>query len=228
MGTIVISSDHLRDYAIAFCRDAALTFDVLESLLGAYGVELRFEDLDGHTVLRAYSACRLGAHPNEILSLHESDRLVTGIYNLKRGDPAEIAAAVRTIVVPLRRGSVILLRESRTLVVTGQRSSVQESLLLAEGLDESTLRGSGFAAVPSSPATESSMTLTPMAVVPERRNVREELSRLKSIKITEIVDGGTFELDDGRRVRILGIDAPSRREEHDRDASDALRKLVMD
>lgn len=54
-----------------------------------------------------------------------------------------------------------------------------------------------------------------------------QLKQLPTATVSRIIDGDTVLLKDGRRVRLIGIDAPELGEPLADEASDALRKLVM-
>ena len=47
-------------------------------------------------------------------------------------------------------------------------------------------------------------------------------------KVTRIIDGDTIELEDERRVRLIGIDTPERGDEFYKEAGDNLAELILD
>ena len=48
----------------------------------------------------------------------------------------------------------------------------------------------------------------PPRPVDEHRSVRESVRAKKSARVAKVLDGATFELENGRRVRLLGVAAP--------------------
>ena len=59
----------------------------------------------------------------------------------------------------------------------------------------------------------------------------KELDALRSgqtalYEVKRVVDGDTFELKDGEKVRLLGIDAPDEHECYFEESKEALRKLI--
>lgn len=47
-----------------------------------------------------------------------------------------------------------------------------------------------------------------------------------SVSVKKVVDGDTFEISKEKTVRVLGIDAPNRGEKGDKEAADALSKMI--
>ena len=88
---------------------------------------------------------------------------------------------------------------------------------------------------PLTPATTAMLIFVVLAVVrivvfrPELANDGKPRTK---VFVQHVIDGDTFDLDDGRRVRMLGIDAPEAgfrdkpREDHSAEATDWLRKRI--
>lgn len=57
-------------------------------------------------------------------------------------------------------------------------------------------------------------------------NIYFLLDRLARVEVTRVVDGDSFELKDGRRIRLLGLDAPELENCMGPEAKDALKVLI--
>ena len=67
---------------------------------------------------------------------------------------------------------------------------------------------------------------------PAREAVREKETEYyqkgyeEIVRVSYVIDGDTFDLADGRRVRLIGIDARERGDEYYKEATDFLKRLI--
>jgi endonuclease YncB( thermonuclease family) len=60
----------------------------------------------------------------------------------------------------------------------------------------------------------------------KQENIPEEVQEPTSFKVQRIIDGDTFVLSTGERVRLIGIDTPERNEYYFQEAKGRLEELI--
>ncbi len=58
-------------------------------------------------------------------------------------------------------------------------------------------------------------------------NLKRSGRKVELAKVIEVIDGDTIRIENGKRVRLIGIDAPEKGEKCYREAKEFLKKLVL-
>lgn len=69
---------------------------------------------------------------------------------------------------------------------------------------------------------------TPEQAIAELPQIIKEAQDNPTAEVSRVVDGDTLELEDGRKVRLIGINTPEKNEKHYLEAKQNLEALVLD
>jgi len=143
---VVAIDEALKGKKVKFYTEADLNFNMLKNILGMFGVEIVFEEVDGNEFLKAFMQRNMAQLIVPVPTpfylegekLPETEQIVTAVYTVKYADAAGVQNAIRGMQTrdPRRIGNVFQAPRSDAILITDVKSAVEFYIKIATALDQ--------------------------------------------------------------------------------------------